>query len=117
MPWLLSFNNLVLSFIPPWIWKDIERKNGESDYLKYHSCSGIPCRTSGPQAIASTEQDDLLDQLSDEPSCSRPLWMAIDHRISIIVHPVDIQSHHFGHIDVIHHKRAVRLDGLEVFYG
>src|SRR4030042_7113458 len=76
-----------------------------SNNLKYHSCSGIPCRTSGPQAIASTEQDDLLDQFSDEPSCSRPLWMAIDHRISIIVHPVDIQSHHFGHIDVIHHKR------------
>src|SRR4030043_950200 len=117
MPWLLSFNNLVLSFIPPWIWKDIERKNGESDYCKDPGGSGIPCRTSGPQAIATTEQDDFLDQFSDEPPCSRSLWMAIDHRISIIVHPVDIHSHHFGHIDVIHDKGAVRLYSFEVFSG
>src|SRR4030042_2238168 len=88
-----------------------------STNLKDHGGSGIPCRTSGPQAIASTEQDDFLDQFGDEPPCSRSLWMAIDHRISIIVHPVDIHSHHFGHIDVIHDKGAVRLYGLEVFYG
>src|SRR5207248_2654887 len=66
------------------------------------------------EAIASAAQDELFDQLDDQPHPCRSLWMAENERGTVVVKRVEIEGELACQVDIVHCKRIVRLDCLYI---
>src|SRR5438046_713328 len=77
-------------------------------------CCRITCRASNEEAITTTAQDQLFDQLNDQSHPCRSLRMTENERGTVMVKRVQIESELACQVDIVHCKRIVRLDSLYI---